>query len=122
MTSWRLLSLATSSASPIAGSAGSIASIASAFDAISAAIRATNSAVPGPLQLATGLSARVAFIAATWRSTGGVTRRITTKSGEPSMIVVHHLENSRSQRLLWMIEELGLPYEIHRYSRDPKTM
>lgn len=37
-------------------------------------------------------------------------------------IVVHHLENSRSQRILWLIEELGLPYEVKRYSRDPKTM
>lgn len=38
------------------------------------------------------------------------------------MIVVHHLENSRSQRLLWLLEELGLDYEIVRYARDPKTM
>jgi glutathione S-transferase len=38
------------------------------------------------------------------------------------MIIVHHLENSRSQRVLWLLEELGLPYEIHRYERDPKTM
>ena len=38
------------------------------------------------------------------------------------MIIVHHLENSRSQRVLWMLEELGLDYEVHRYARDPKTM
>jgi glutathione S-transferase len=38
------------------------------------------------------------------------------------MIVVHHLENSRSQRVLWLLEELGLPYEVKRYARDPKTM
>ena len=38
------------------------------------------------------------------------------------MIVVHHLNNSRSQRVLWMLEELGLEYEIKRYQRDPKTM
>lgn len=38
------------------------------------------------------------------------------------MIVVHHLENSRSQRILWLLEELGLPYEVVRYARDPKTM
>lgn len=38
------------------------------------------------------------------------------------MIVVHHLENSRSQRILWMLEELGLPYEVKRYYRDPETM
>jgi len=38
------------------------------------------------------------------------------------MRIVHHLENSRSQRLLWLLEELGLPYEVKRYERDPKTM
>jgi glutathione S-transferase len=38
------------------------------------------------------------------------------------MIVVHHLNNSRSQRVLWMLEELELPYEIRFYERDPKTM
>lgn len=38
------------------------------------------------------------------------------------MIVVHHLNNSRSQRVLWLLEELGLPYEIKRYKRDPQTM
>jgi glutathione S-transferase len=38
------------------------------------------------------------------------------------MIVVHHLNNSRSQRVLWLLEELGLEYEIRRYERDPKTM
>lgn len=38
------------------------------------------------------------------------------------MIVVHHLENSRSQRILWLLEELGLDYEVRRYARDPKTM
>ena len=37
-------------------------------------------------------------------------------------IVVHHLNNSRSQRVLWLLEELGLPYQIRRYQRDPKTM
>jgi glutathione S-transferase len=38
------------------------------------------------------------------------------------MIVVHHLNNSRSQRVLWLLEELGVPYEIKRYERDAKTM
>ena len=38
------------------------------------------------------------------------------------MIVVHHLENSRSQRILWMLEELDLPHEVRRYERDRKTM
>lgn len=37
-------------------------------------------------------------------------------------ITVHHLENSRSQRVLWLLEELGLPYEIKHYKRDRKTM
>ena len=38
------------------------------------------------------------------------------------MIIVHHLENSRSQRVLWLLEELEMPYEIRRYERDRKTM
>ena len=38
------------------------------------------------------------------------------------MIIVHHLNNSRSQRVLWLLEELGLPYEIRKYARDAKTM
>src|SRR5471032_3215641 len=38
------------------------------------------------------------------------------------MITVHHLNNSRSQRVLWLLEELGLEYEVKRYERDPKTM
>lgn len=38
------------------------------------------------------------------------------------MIIVHHLNNSRSQRVLWLLEELGLAYEVKRYERDPKTM
>jgi glutathione S-transferase len=38
------------------------------------------------------------------------------------MITVHHLNNSRSQRVLWLLEELGVPYEIKKYERDPKTM
>ncbi len=37
------------------------------------------------------------------------------------MIVVHHLNNSRSQRILWLLEELGLPYEIKQYQRDAET-
>lgn len=38
------------------------------------------------------------------------------------MITVHHLNNSRSQRILWLLEELGVPYGIKRYQRDSKTM
>lgn len=37
-------------------------------------------------------------------------------------ITVHHLNNSRSQRILWLLEELGLEYEVKRYERDPETM
>ena len=37
------------------------------------------------------------------------------------MITVHHLENSRSQRILWLLEELGLDYQIQKYARDPVT-
>jgi glutathione S-transferase len=38
------------------------------------------------------------------------------------MLTVHHLNNSRSQRVLWLLEELEAPYEIVRYQRDPQTM
>ncbi len=38
------------------------------------------------------------------------------------MITVHHLANSRSQRVLWLLEELGLAYGVRRYERDPRTM
>ena len=37
-------------------------------------------------------------------------------------ITVHHLNNSRSQRILWLLEELGLEYEVKRYERDSQTM
>jgi len=38
------------------------------------------------------------------------------------LITVHHLNNSRSQRVLWLLEELGLDYQVKRYERDAKTM
>jgi glutathione S-transferase len=38
------------------------------------------------------------------------------------VIIVHHLNNSRSQRILWLLEELGVPYEIKFYTRDPVTL
>ena len=38
------------------------------------------------------------------------------------MLTVHHLNNSRSQRVIWLLEELGAPYEIKHYQRDAKTM
>jgi len=37
------------------------------------------------------------------------------------MLTVHHLENSRSQRILWLLEELGIEYQVKRYNRDPVT-
>jgi len=37
------------------------------------------------------------------------------------MIIVHHLNNSRSQRILWLLEELELDYEIKFYQRDAVT-
>jgi glutathione S-transferase len=37
------------------------------------------------------------------------------------MLTVHHLNNSRSQRVLWLLEELELPYQLEKYQRDPKT-
>jgi len=37
------------------------------------------------------------------------------------MIVVHHLNNSRSQRIVWLLEELGVPYQLESYRRDAKT-
>ncbi len=38
------------------------------------------------------------------------------------MLTIHHLETSQSERILWLCEELGLPYELHRYKRDPVTI
>jgi glutathione S-transferase len=38
------------------------------------------------------------------------------------MVVVHHLNNSRSQRILWLLEELDVPYEVKRYERNVETM
>jgi glutathione S-transferase len=39
-----------------------------------------------------------------------------------AMLTVHHLNNSRSQRVLWLLEELGVPYDIKHYQRDAKSM
>ncbi len=38
------------------------------------------------------------------------------------MLTIHHLANSRSQRILWLLEELGLPYEVKSYERDPSGL
>jgi glutathione S-transferase len=45
----------------------------------------------------------------------------TTRPREESMLVVHHLETSRSQRVLWLLEELGVAYELKVYKRNPAT-
>lgn len=37
------------------------------------------------------------------------------------MLILHHLDTSRSQRILWLLEELGVPYELRRYARNPQT-
>jgi glutathione S-transferase len=37
------------------------------------------------------------------------------------MIIVHHLDDSRSQRIFWLLEELGVPYQIKQHMRDPQT-
>jgi glutathione S-transferase len=57
---------------------------------------------------------------------GGRSRLSSPETGRApeetvSMIVVHHLNDSRSQRVLWLLEELGLPYEITSYQRDAQT-
>ena len=49
-------------------------------------------------------------------------RQTRRNDGARKLIVVHHLNNSRSQRVLWLLEELGLEYEIKRYQRNAKTM
>src|ERR1700752_862091 len=49
-----------------------------------------------------------------------VQQRPKTKRGIP-MLTLHHLNDSRSQRILWLLEELGTPYEIKKYQRDPTT-
>jgi glutathione S-transferase len=36
------------------------------------------------------------------------------------MIIVHHLDDSRSQRVLWLLEELGVPYEVRKHARNPQ--
>jgi glutathione S-transferase len=45
-----------------------------------------------------------------------------TARGANIMVTVHHLEDSRSQRVLWLLEELGVEYEIELHKRDPRTM
>jgi glutathione S-transferase len=46
----------------------------------------------------------------------------TKHAGGTAMLTVHHLNNSRSQRVLWLLEELGEPYEITRYQRQPNML
>src|SRR5207245_5404065 len=47
--------------------------------------------------------------------------RIKQRPEEPPMLTLHHLNDSRSQRILWLLEELGTPYEMKRYARDATT-
>src|SRR6478609_4298862 len=42
--------------------------------------------------------------------------------GDHAMLTVHHLNNSRSQRVLWLLKELGVPYEVKRYQRQPNML
>jgi glutathione S-transferase len=62
----------------------------------------------------------------TWRGCWPIARHHATTEvhSKESQLprIVHHLANSRSQRLLWLLEEMGLPYEVKRYERHPKTM
>src|ERR1700735_3615395 len=59
--------------------------------------------------------ARLDFRAGGWHQAA---RSCASPRGK-AMLTVHHLNNSRSQRVLWLLEELGLPYEIVRYQRQP---
>jgi glutathione S-transferase len=61
---------------------------------------------------------KIASIRLDIRPPGWHQRRETT-GGTSKMLTVHHLNNSRSQRVLWLLEELGVPYEIVRYQRQP---
>jgi len=58
----------------------------------------------------------------TFHRTAGTTSfsaKVATSPRDQPMLTVHHLNNSRSQRVLWLLEELGVPYEIVRYQRQP---
>lgn len=48
-------------------------------------------------------------------------RQVNAACKDQSVLIVHHLENSRSQRILWLLEELGVDYEVRRYPRDPTS-
>jgi hypothetical protein len=52
--------------------------------------------------------------------TGLASAHPTKTIGKP-LLTLHHLNDSRSQRVLWLLEELGLPYEIKRYQRNAET-
>ena len=56
------------------------------------------------------------MLAATWPCS-----RMAKTTQDVAMLTVHHLETSRSQRILWLLEELGVPYELQRYKRNPLT-
>lgn len=48
-------------------------------------------------------------------------RQVNAACKDQSVLIVHHLENSRSQRILWLLEELGVDYDVRRYPRDPTS-
>jgi len=52
---------------------------------------------------------------------GSIKDKTVLPERRKNMITVHHLENSRSQRVLWLLEELERPYEVKRYERDQQT-
>ena len=78
--------------------------------------RAENGARPDAL-LGSG-EALPMVMSLSWAASGSLNPRY----GKHSMIVVHHLNNSRSQRVLWLLEELGVEYRVQRYQRDAKSM
>src|SRR5882757_5000453 len=58
----------------------------------------------------------------TFASPAGTTKVNNTPRRGTAMLTVHHLNNSRSQRVLWLLEELGVSYEIARYQRQPNML
>src|SRR5258708_39172566 len=60
-------------------------------------------------------------LAMTVLETSGTQRNPKKTPEETHMLTLHHLNDSRSQRILWLLEELGTPYEIKRYQRNATT-
>src|SRR5467141_2979530 len=87
------------------------------------AIRESRDANPGlrcaPSGLQPGEDDCACNATALWQ-TRLINRRPTRTRKEAPMLTLHHLNDSRSQRILWLLEELGLPYEMKRYQRNPE--